>query len=156
MRGGACATRSGLRLLVQLHLQRVEPVREIAKQIGQIRVVDGLAGFVKHKVLLRDVSDVITLIILGEKVVKGLVLGGAAVLGDGIIPFLRVGKDRVHIKDHTAKRVFAVPDNLAKVVFRNGLQHGPVIRPRAGPVQMAALIRPETVCEMRQNSGKLA
>ena len=37
--------------LVHLELQRIAPIGEIAKQIGQIGVAYGFASFIRHEIL---------------------------------------------------------------------------------------------------------
>ena len=86
------------RISVQLKMQRVEPVLERSKEIRDIRMLDRLTGIVSHKILLRDVSHIIALIILCQQVIKGLILDRTAVLGNRGIPLISVGKFWVHIK----------------------------------------------------------
>ena len=98
-------------------MERVLPVFEGAEHFGDVRMIHRLAGIVGNEVLLGNIGHVIGLIVLGQKVIEGLFLGRAAFLGNGGVPFFRIGKLRIHIKNHAAERMFAVPDNLSEMVF---------------------------------------
>ena len=104
-------------------MQRINPVGKLTKKIGKIGMRYRLSGFIHDKVLLRHIGHVIALIIFGKQVIEGLIAMRAAFLGDGTVPFLGIRKLGVDVKDNTAKRVFLVPDNLAKMIFCVCLEH---------------------------------
>src|SRR5271156_1509904 len=87
------------------------------------RVARGLARFVGQQVLLRDISDVLTLRVLGVEVVKRLILRGTHLGRDRPPPFLRIGEGRIDIVDHAAKGIDAVLDDLADGEFRGARLH---------------------------------
>ena len=70
---------------------------------------------IRNQILLADIGDIAALGILREQVIKRLILLGANMLGDRLVPFLAIGKNGVDIKDHTAKIKDAVADH-----FTNG------------------------------------
>ena len=57
------------------------------------------------------------LVILSQQMIKWLVARRAGVFGDGEIPLFGVGKDCVDVKHDTAKRMLAMPQHLADVIF---------------------------------------
>lgn len=109
--------------LVQLHLQRVLAVLERTKEIIQIGVIDRFAGIVGDKVLFGHVGHVKALVVFGQKVIKRLVFFGAAVLWNGVVPFVGVGEHGIHVKNHTPKGMLAVADHLAQMIFGACLEH---------------------------------
>ena len=70
---------------------------------------------IRNQILLADIGDITALGILCKQVIKGLILFGANMFGDRLIPFLAIGKNGVDIKDHTAKIKDAVAHH-----FTNG------------------------------------
>jgi len=77
------------------------------------RMIDGLAAVVVEQVLLADIGDIAALGILGEQVVKGLVLARAQILGDRFIPVVAVGEDRIDVEDHAAEIEHPVTHDIA-------------------------------------------
>jgi gamma-glutamyltranspeptidase / glutathione hydrolase len=110
-------------LLVQREVQGIVPILEIAEQVGEVGMRHRLARIVRQQVLLGHIGHVVALVVLGQQVIERLVLRGAAVLGNGVIPLLGVGKLRIHIENHAAKRVLAVPHDLAQVILGTSFQH---------------------------------
>jgi gamma-glutamyltranspeptidase/glutathione hydrolase len=108
---------------VELVFQRVTAFGELAEQVAQIRMIHRLTGVVWDQVLLGNIGHVVGVVVLGQQVVERLTLAGTRALGDRVIPFVGVGKLRVDIEHHTAKRVFLVPHHLTQIVFRLSLQH---------------------------------
>ena len=100
------------------HVVRATVLVEIAEEFVHLRVANRLAAFVLQQVLLGYIGDIIVLLVLGQKMVKWLFFGWAAVFGDGVVPRVRIGKDCVHVKDHTAERVVFMAYNLANMIFR--------------------------------------
>ena len=107
---GCCAS-------VELELQRILAVFEVAEQVLDIRVADRFAGIIGNQILLRHIGHVVALIVLGQKVIERLVLRRAAFLWNGVIPLLGIGKNSVHIENNPPKRVFAMPDHLAQPIL---------------------------------------
>jgi len=96
---------------------------ERAKEVWQIRVVHGFSRIIGDQVLLRHISHVVALIVFRQEMVKRLFLTRTAVLWDRSIPFICVGKFRIDIKNHTAKRMFAVANNLSEMIFGPSFKH---------------------------------
>ena len=108
---------------VQLKLQRIAPIAEFTEQIGQVGVIDRLAAIIGDKVLLRDIGDVIGLIVFGQQMVKRLFFRRSRLFGDGGVPFISVGKLRVDIENDTPKRVFTMANHLTETEFCRAFQH---------------------------------
>ena len=104
-------------------MQRIGAILKRAKQVRYIGVVHRFARVVSDQVLLRDVRDIIALVILSEQMVKRLIFDRAAVFWDGLIPFICIRKFRIDVKNHTPEGVFFMSDNLSKMIFCARLQH---------------------------------
>lgn len=115
----------------QFPLQWVATVFELPKKLSQFRVIHWSLFLVSDQILLADISDIARLSVLGEQVIEGLILGGADVFRDGIVPFLAVRKNGVDIEDHPAKRKDAVADDVpnaeACVGYRRGIRTEAVV-----------------------------
>ena len=120
---GAPVARAARAPSVQLEMQRVVPVLERPEEIGNVGMLDRFAGIVRHQVLFADIGDVVALIVLGQQVVERLLLRRAAVLGNGVVPFLGIGEFRIDIEHNPAERVLLVADDLTQVIFCTCLQH---------------------------------
>jgi len=108
---------------IQLHLQRVLSVFKWPEQLVQIRMLDRLPRIIGNKVLFGHISHIIALIVFSQKMIKRLFLFGAAVLWDCLVPSIRIRKHCIHIKYDPSKRMLAVPDNLAKMIFSARFEH---------------------------------
>ena len=75
------------------------------------------------KVLFGHVSHVVALVIFSEQVIKRLVLFGTAVLWDRVVPSICVREHRIHVKNNPAKRMLAVADDLAQMIFCARFEH---------------------------------
>lgn len=104
-------------------MQRVCTILKWPEHVGDVRVVHRLARVVSNQILLGHVSNVVGLIIFGQQVIKRLLANGTAVFGNSLVPLFRVGKLRIHVKNHPAKRVFFVADDLSQMVFCACSQH---------------------------------
>ncbi len=82
-----------------------------------------LARVVGDEVLFRHIGHVVTLIVLRQKMVERLILGRTAVLRDGLIPLLGIGKLRIDIENNPAKRVLPVANDMSQRVFRTLSKH---------------------------------
>ena len=98
-------------------MKRVLPVFKGTEEIPNIRVIDRLARIIRDQVLLGHIGHVIALIVFGQKVIEGLFLHRTAVFRDRVIPFLGICELWVYVEHHTPKRVFAVSDDLPKMIF---------------------------------------
>ena len=76
-------------------------------------MVDRVFAVVEHQVLLAHIGDVAALRILGEQMVKGLVLGRAQRLRDRLVPFFAIGEFGIDIEHHSAEVEEAVADHVA-------------------------------------------
>lgn len=99
------------------------PVMKVAEEVRQVRMIHWLTGIIGDKVLLRDVGNVIALVVLREEMIKRLILGWPAFLRNGLIPFLRIRKHRVDIENDAAKWMLPMTDDLTQGVFRTRLEH---------------------------------
>src|SRR4030095_1099577 len=97
-------------------LQLVALAVEALEQGADGRMVDRLTFFIGNQVLLADIRDIARLRILGEQVIEGLVLVGAHRFGNGLIPFVAVGKLRIDVENHPAKIQQAVAYHFANAV----------------------------------------
>lgn len=109
--------------LVHLEMQRILAVFKIAKQVRQIRVIDWLARVIGQEILLGDIGDVVAFVVFREQMIERLVLARARLLGNGIVPFLRVRKLGVDIKNNPTKGVPFVSDHLSQREFGLRLKH---------------------------------
>lgn len=82
-----------------------------------------LTGLVGQKVLLRDIGDIVGMLVLGQKVIERLILARTIFFRDCLPPFLGVGKYRINVKNNATERVFPVPDDLAYGEFCLNVNH---------------------------------
>ena len=115
----------------QFPLQWVAAVFELPKKLPQFRVIHRTFCLVSYQILLADIGDIARLAVLSEQMVERLVLRGADVFGDGVIPFLAIRKDWIDIEDHPAKRKDAVADDVPNaepcVRYRRGIRTEAVV-----------------------------
>ena len=69
-------------------------------------MVDRLVAVVGQQVLLADIGDVAALRVFGEEMVEGLVLRRTDRLGNGVVPFLAVGKFGIDIEYYAGRGVY--------------------------------------------------
>ena len=100
--------------------QIVAAISIASEQPGDGGMINWLFAFVEHQILLADIGDIAAFHILGEQVVKGLVLGRPDVERDSVVPFIAIGKDRIDIENHAAKIEQAVPNDIANCKIRMG------------------------------------
>jgi hypothetical protein len=81
-------------------------------------MVDGLLAVINHQILLADIGNVIAVRILGEQMVKWLILRRPDIFGNRFVPFLAVRKDGVDVENYAAKFEMAVTHNVANVEAR--------------------------------------
>jgi len=95
----------------------IAPVFVGAEQDRRLRVGYRLARAVSGQVLLRDIGYVMAVFgiiaVFSEEMVKRLVFPRSNMLGNGVIPLVRVLKLRIDIEDYTAKAEIPVLDYLA-------------------------------------------
>ncbi len=95
------------------------------EDLRNIGMCDLGRAVVRRQVLLRDIGDIMGPLILREEMVIGLVLFRADFFRDGVIPFVGIGKDRVHIENHAAKIKqtvsYDLPDLVLGLARRNGV-----------------------------------
>ena len=70
----------------------VGAVLQVGEHLGDLGMLDRVAGVVADQVLLRDVGDVVGVRALGQQVVEGLVLARPDVLRDRLVPLLGVAE----------------------------------------------------------------
>lgn len=67
---------------------------------------------INDQILLANISHIARFFVLSEQVIEGLIAVRSNFFGDRFVPFFAVCKDRVDIKDHTAKVEQAVAHNI--------------------------------------------
>ena len=97
---------------------------ELVEQFGQSRMVHRATLAIGQQVLLADIGDIAGFAVLGEQVVERLFAVRADFLGDGFVPFLAIGEDRVDIKHHAAEIEHAVTHDIADAKARLCAQRG--------------------------------
>lgn len=129
--------------LVQRHMRGIMPVHESTEHDADIGMIDWFAAVIGFEVPLRDIGDVVMIAIVGKQMVERLLFIRAVLLWDREIPFFAVGESGIDIKDHSAKAVPAVPDDLSESIFglsRLGrLCHGALLSARALTVHRIAV-----------------
>src|SRR6188472_1707899 len=76
---------------------------EAAEIVADLGMAHRLARIIDKEVLLRHIGNVFCLLIFGEEMVEGLVLGRPDLLRDRQPPFFRVGERRIDIENDAAK-----------------------------------------------------
>lgn len=79
-----------------------------------LRVINGARAAVFDQILLADIGDIAAVIIFGQQVIIGLILGWADRLWNGVIPFITIVEYGVDIKDYAAKIEHAVAHDIAR------------------------------------------
>lgn len=87
-------------------------------------MINRSAACIGKQVLLADIGDVGTVVILSQQVIKWLLAAWADVLRDSLVPFFAIGKDRINIEDHTAKIEHPVAHNIANPEARLDVTRG--------------------------------
>src|ERR1022692_4132711 len=106
------------KMSIQLAVARaIAAALVLHEYFGDLRMADRFFGGVGQQVLLGDISDVFALRVLGEQMVKRLVLARAHLGRDRLPPFLGVVEYRIDVEHHAAERIEAVLDHLADLVF---------------------------------------
>jgi hypothetical protein len=91
----------------------VAPLVITVENFGDLGMTERLAGIVRQKILLGDVGHVFGFSVLREQMIIGLILVRTNIRRNRLIPFLGVAKERVDIEYYAAKRIDAMPDDLA-------------------------------------------
>ena len=92
----------------RLLARAVAAVLVAPERFPDLRVAHRFARLVGKQVLLRHVGDVFAFGVLGEQVVKRLVLARTDLGGNRVVPFLGVGELRIDVEHDAAKRKQAV------------------------------------------------
>src|SRR5437764_624456 len=79
-------------LIQRLLARAVGAVLVAPEGLFHLRMAHGLAGLIGKQVLLRHVGDVFAFGVLGEQMVKWLVLARPDLGRNGVVPFLCVGE----------------------------------------------------------------
>jgi hypothetical protein len=99
----------------------VTPILEAVEQLADCGVINRPALRIGDQIALADIGDVGRILVLGQQVVKRLIAARANVLGDRLVPFVRIGEDRVNIEHHPAKGEKAVANHIANAEAGTGL-----------------------------------
>ncbi|AEM42122.1 hypothetical protein KVU_2283 [Ketogulonicigenium vulgare WSH-001] len=142
-------------------MQRIDSIRQMAEHIGHIGMVNGIAGWVQHQVLLGHIGDVIGFGAFGQQVIERLIFAGADVFGDRLIPAFGIGEFGVHIKDHTAELMHAVPNDLPQMKFSAPRLHffschGAIMLDLRRHVHAGTMGRPARPTRLREGTGRNA
>ena len=86
-------------------------------------MTNGFARVVSNEVLLGHIGDVVAFVVLSQKVIERLVLTGAAVFGDCLIPVVGIRKLWVHVKDDTTEGMLPMSNNLTQLIARARFKH---------------------------------
>ena len=93
-------------------------IRAIKNQ-GELRMTAGLTRLIRQEILFRHIRHIGGLIILGQEVIVGLVLGWPKLFGNREPPFVRIIERGIDIKDDSAKWMNPVaydfPDSKASL-----------------------------------------
>ena len=109
----------GLATSLQIQTARLQfPVSRLHENLADLRMPEWVARLVRHQILLRDISHIFRLGVLGEQVIEWLVTVRAHLFGDGVPPFLGVVEHRIDIEHDATKRIDAVLDHTADHVLR--------------------------------------
>lgn len=111
------------RFSVQLKMERIRAVLERSEKISNVRVAYRLPRIIRDQVLLRDICDVVALVVFSQKVIERLFFSGTILFRDRLIPFFSVRKLGIDVKYHPAKRVLLVSDNLSEMIFGARFDH---------------------------------
>jgi hypothetical protein len=101
--------------------QAVPAVLEPIEHLRHLRMFHRATKRVRNEVLLAHISDVGAILILGEKMVEGLLPIRADAFGNGGVPFLAVRENRIDIEHHAAKIEDAVAHHFAQGEVRTGM-----------------------------------
>jgi hypothetical protein len=88
-----------------------------------LRVTNRLARFVREKILLRNVGDVLSLSVFRKEMIERLILGWTDFRGDREPPFFSIGENRIDVINNAAEWVNAVLDDLADAKFGDASFH---------------------------------
>jgi hypothetical protein len=110
--GRQIAAFSGLALMPHLAFHFVPRSAPFAKIAADCGMIDGAGLNIGQQVLLAHIRDVAIVAVLREQVIEWLVLCGADFCGNGIVPFLAIGKNWINIKHYAAKFKDAVAYNV--------------------------------------------
>ncbi len=121
-RAGTRAAISSKRLapIWLVHRRRAGAIAAFAvldEDFGDLRMAHRLAALVGQQVLLRDIGDVFGLVVFGEQMIERLILVRPHFGRDRLVPFLGIVEHRIDIEHDAAKRIEAVPDDLADLIF---------------------------------------
>ena len=108
--------------MTQLPLQGVATVFELSKKLPQFRVIYRTLFLVSDQILLADIGDIARLPVLCEQVIEGLILRGADVFRNGVVPFFAVRKDGVDIEYDAPEWEDFMADNRANA--KSGMRNG--------------------------------
>jgi hypothetical protein len=105
----------------------IKAITQLAKHLLYLRMFDGLVGRVRKEILLRHVSDVVTVGIFGEEMIEGLVLAWTQLFRNGLVPVFRVGEFRIDVEDDAPKGEDPVLHHLADAILGESVRHGVVL-----------------------------
>jgi hypothetical protein len=88
-----------------------------AKILIYLRVSDRRGRVIFQQVLLGYIGRIFRFLVLGEKVVKRLILARSRFGGNGIVPFVCVVEFRIDVKNHATELKQAVFDDLSDSKF---------------------------------------
>ena len=103
------------------------------EDFGDLRMAHRLAGLVRQQVLLGDIGDIFGFGVFREQMIERLILVRPNLGRNRLVPFLGIVEQRIDVENDPAKRIDAVPHDLADGVFGDSnLVHGDTIPPNCG------------------------
>jgi len=97
---------------------------ELFEQLRDLRVINRAAVGIGKQILLADICDIGTVVILGQQVIEWLFTARTDVFWDGFVPLFAICKDRIDIEDHTAKIEHPVANHIANPKARLDVSRG--------------------------------
>src|SRR5208337_1809665 len=86
-------------------------------------MADRLGELIGQQVLLRNIGDVLSVLVLGIKTVERLVFRGPDLGRNGQPPLLRVGEDGVNVENDAPERIDPALDDLSNAEFSKARSH---------------------------------
>jgi len=85
-------------LVAEILYRLVTALCQLTEQLLHRRMADRLSGQILEQILLRHVSNIGCIVILGQQMVVGLILSRADILRNRLIPLFAIAELRIHVK----------------------------------------------------------
>ncbi len=103
-----------------MHHRRARAVAALAvlhEHFRDLRMPHRLAAGVRQQILFGDIGDVFGLIVLGEQMIERLILVRPVLRRESTRTIRRYCRNRIDVEHDAAKRIQAVPDDLADLIL---------------------------------------